>query len=239
VKTTLHLNRAENKGGVIILEDVIAVAKKAHDIIITTAEQAIAERGCFRIVFAGGSTPRHTYQLLRSAQTDWKNWFIYYGDERCLPSNDPERNSMMATKTLLNHVAVNHEQVYPIPTELGANEAAKHYREIIATAMPFDLVLLGMGEDGHTASLFPGQVHPTTEWVHAVCNAPKPPPERVSLSVSALSNTRKLLFLITGKNKREALFAWQKGEDLPVNQVVSLYHTDILLDREAGDFLCH
>jgi 6-phosphogluconolactonase len=218
-----------------IYNDVATVAKIACDDILVTAQKAIAERGCFRIVLAGGSTPRQTYQQLRQAQADWQYWFIYYGDERCLPVDDEERNSVMATSTWLNHVGIKCEHVYPIPAELGAVEASKQYTEVIAKVMPFDLVLLGMGEDGHTASLFPGHCHATTEWVQPVFNAPKPPAERVTLTLPALSYTRKILFLVTGENKREAVSAWKRGENLPVNQIVYPHTTKVLLDRAASD----
>ncbi|OQW93072.1 MAG: 6-phosphogluconolactonase [Beggiatoa sp. IS2] len=219
-----------------ILESATAVAREACHLIIATAHQAIAERGCFRMVLAGGSTPCQTYQLLQQTQTDWQHWFIYYGDERCLPVNDRERNSVMATEAWLGHVAVKSEQIYPIPAELGAIEASKRYAQIISTAMPFDLVLLGMGEDGHTASLFPDHSHTTTELVHPVFNAPKPPPERVSLSVQALSQTRKLLFLVTGKSKQAPVLAWRKGENLPVSQIICP-HGEVLLDQDSGGLL--
>jgi 6-phosphogluconolactonase len=95
------------------------------------------------------------------------------------------------------------------------------------------MVLLGMGEDGHTASLFPGHQHPQDELVHAVYNSPKPPPERVSISAKALSNTRELIFLITGANKQEAVNLWRSGSDLPVAAIESENPIDIYIDSDA------
>ena len=99
--------------------------------------------------------------------------------------------------------------------------------------MPFDLVLLGIGEDGHTASLFPGQQHPADQLVHAVHNAPKPPPDRVSLSVRALSEAREVLILATGAGNRAAIQSWQAGEPLPIAEIGGPAPVDVLLDRAA------
>jgi 6-phosphogluconolactonase len=98
------------------------------------------------------------------------------------------------------------------------------------------MVLLGMGEDGHTASLFPGHQHQQDELAHAVYNSPKPPPERVSISAKALSNTGQLIFLITGTNKQEAVKNWRSGQDLPVAKIVPENLVDIYIDRDAYNY---
>ncbi|OQW95929.1 MAG: 6-phosphogluconolactonase [Beggiatoa sp. IS2] len=214
-----------------LLENPEAVAQEARQRIVTAAHRAITERGHFRIVLAGGQTPEQTYRLLRHASSDWAHWYVYYGDERCVPEDAPERNSVMAASAWLNHVAIPKEHIFPIPAHLGAAGATARYADVISTVLPFDMVLLGLGEDGHTASLFPGHAHPSGEWVHAVYAAPKPPPERVSLSVTAFSNTRQLLFLVTGVNKRAAVTAWRRGECLPAAQVCPQVGVDVLLDR--------
>jgi 6-phosphogluconolactonase len=95
------------------------------------------------------------------------------------------------------------------------------------------MVLLGMGEDGHTASLFPGHQHPKDELAHAVYNSPKPPPERVSISAKALSNTQQLIFLITGANKQEAVNDWRSGKDLPVATINPTNPIDVYIDKDA------
>ena len=216
-----------------LLTNAEQVAAEAYQRILIAANQAIQTRGCFRIVLAGGNTPKQTYTLLSKANLNWSKWYIYYGDERCLPEADAERNSKMAAQAWLNAVAIPPSQVHPIPAQLGAIAAARHYAEIIQPILPFDLVLLGLGEDGHTASLFPNQVHSSHELVHPVFNAPKPPAERVSLSVSALSQTRELIFLITGRNKREAVAAWQRGDNLPVARIRSLGKVTVLIEQVA------
>lgn len=208
------------------------VAQSAGARILAAAEQAIADRGEFKLVLAGGSTPEKIYNLLSQAQTDWSKWKIYYGDERCLPADHADRNSIMATRALLSAVSIPAAQIYPIAADLGPVQGAAQYAEIVSKALPFDMVLLGMGEDGHTASLFPGHVHDQNELTHAVYNSPKPPPERVSISAKALADTHDLLFIITGAGKRDAVQAWLNGENLPVATVKPPV-VDVYIDNEA------
>ena len=215
------------------LETAEQVADAAYLQIIAAAEIAIADHGHFKLVLAGGSTPEKVYHLLAKANADWSRWFIYYGDERCLAIDHAERNSLMAETAFLKEVAIPSEQIFTIPAELGPELAAQHYQQIVAKALPFDMVLLGMGEDGHTASLFPGHQHNTDELTHAVYNSPKPPPERVSISAKGLSDTQQLIFLITGKNKQDAVKSWRLGEDLPVAAIIPINPVDIYLDKEA------
>jgi 6-phosphogluconolactonase len=139
----------------------------------------------------------------------------------------------MATSAFLEKVAIPDAQIFTIPAELGPEPAAKKYQQIVASALPFDMVLLGMGEDGHTASLFPGHQHQEEELAHAVYNSPKPPPERVSISAKALSNTQQLIFLITGANKQEAVKNWRSGQDLPVATIAPENPIDIYIDKDA------
>jgi len=214
-------------------DDQESVALEAVRRILQSASHAISKRGLFRIVLAGGRTPEATYRLLVEADTDWSRWKIYFCDERCLPADDTERNSVMASRALLDLVAVPAANIYAIPAELGAETAARVYQSVVRAAMPFDLVLLGIGEDGHTASLFPGQSHPDKQLVHAVHNAPKPPLDRVSLSVDALSETREVLILATGAGKRHAIQAWQAGEPLPIAEIGRASQVDVLMDSAA------
>ena len=216
-----------------MLDNADAVALEAAQRILQSAARAITARGLFRIVLAGGRTPEAAYRLLAGADADWSRWEIYFGDERCLPVDDAERNSTMAARALLDTVAIPAANVHSIPAEHGAEAAAKAYQPVIRAALPFDLVLLGIGEDGHTASLFPGQQHPAGQLVHAVHNAPKPPPDRVSLGTDALSEAREVLILATGAGKRSAIKAWRAGEPLPIAAIGGPASVDVLLDRAA------
>ena len=215
------------------LDTADQVAKAACLHILNAAKQAIAERGAFKLVLAGGTTPEKVYRLLAETQADWTHWHIYYGDERCLPANHPDRNSFMAERTFLNKVAIPQAQIFTILAELDPEIAAEQYQQTITQALPFDMVLLGMGEDGHTASLFPKHHHDKNELVHAVYNSPKPPSERVSLSAKALSDTRQLLFLITGENKQEAVRVWCAGELLPIATIIPKHAIDVYIDKAA------
>lgn len=209
------------------------VAETARDLILQAAKEAIEKNGTFKIVLAGGTTPENVYQLLVKETCDWKNWCFYLGDERCLPKNNSERNSQMLEKTLFDQIDITKENMNFMHSERGGKEAAKAYEVIVKAALPFDMVLLGMGEDGHTASLFPDHVHLESELVHAVYKAPKPPPERVSLSQKALSQNHNLLIMVTGASKQESVKKWKEGEKLPVSTIKSQGKIHILLDKAA------
>jgi len=215
------------------LETAEQVAEAASRQILAAAEQAISEHGRFKLVLAGGNTPEKVYQLLARSKADWSKWYIYYGDERCLPADHPDRNNVLAEHALLDKVSIPTEQIFTIPAELGPEAAAEQYRQTVVDALPFDMVLLGMGEDGHTASLFPGHHHNQDELTHAVYNSPKPPPERVSISARGLSDTRELIFLITGANKQDPVKNWRLGHDLPVAAITPANVVDIYIDSAA------
>ncbi len=202
-----------------VLKDSEAVARAACRLIATAAREAIRERFVFRLVLAGGKTPRRAYELLAETAQDWGAWEIFWSDERCLPADHPERNSRMAQDAWLNRVAIPASHIHPIPVELGAAKAAIAYAETIRDKQPFDLVILGMGEDGHTASLFPGSKDGVTP-VLAVTRAKNPPAERVSLNTRELSNCRGQLVIITGDHKTQALAGWRQGMDLPIAHAV-------------------
>ena len=212
--------------------------------IVDAAARAIAQRGQFLIVLAGGNTPRAIYQKLSNAPTDWSRWHIYFGDERCLPADDANRNSMMASNAWLEHVAIPQNQIHVIPAELGASAASLIYAETLHSVADFDLVLLGLGEDGHTASLFPGHywgVAGSSPNALAVFDAPKLPTQRVTLSAQRLNRTREVLFVIEGETKRDAVARWQAGADLPSRAirpaagVVVVVESRLLTDEVLGN----
>ncbi len=216
-----------------ILDDAAAVADAAVEEILTAARRALAARGRFRIVLAGGSTPLAAYRRLAGRGGPWDGWECYFGDERCLPAGDPGRNDRAVTEAWFDPAGVPAGARFPIPAELGAARAAAAYEALVHKALPFDLVLLGMGEDGHTASLFPGRGEPPGRLVMPVYAAPKPPPERVSLTRRALCHSRRVLLLVTGGAKAPALCAWRAGADLPVARIHSLGAVLVLADRAA------
>jgi len=207
-----------------VLADAQAVAQAA------AGEIAKALRGGARtLVLAGGTTPRRAYELLAGMDVKWGRVTVLFGDERCVPPEDPESNYQMARESLLDRVAP--ATVHRVPAELGPEEGARLYSSVVAGLEPLDLVLLGLGPDGHCASLFPGhRALQATGWAVAVRGAPKPPPDRVSLTLAALRGARRVIFLATGAEKAEALRRAHRGE-VPAGMIPG---AEWFVDREAA-----
>ena len=205
-----------------------AVADAVASFVCTAAEHAIEQRGVFHWSLAGGTTPKQCYERLRDAAMDWQNVHVWFGDERCLPVGDGERNDVMADAALLQHVAIPECQIHRIPAELGAEQAAALYAHELASIECLDVALLGMGEDGHTASLFPHnpalQLH---DLAVPVSDAPKAPAHRVSMGYAALQAARQRVMMITGEGKRHAFEQVCSGADLPVNIPDSDWYTSL------------
>ena len=197
------------------------------DAIVKNANEAIAKRGQFSIVLAGGNTPRAVYRLLRELNMDWSKWHIYHGDERCLPLDHEDRNSLMVEQVWLHYVDVPTSQIHDIPAELGPIDGAKAYAQTLSGVPTFDMVLLGLGEDGHTASLFPNHALDNTADAVPVFNSPKPPAERITLSQNRLNNTRQVIFIVTGAGKQEAVDNWRKGIAIPATLIAPENGVDV------------
>lgn len=217
-----------NAQAVFIHDNLEAMSTAVAQRIAELAARAIAARGVFHLALAGGETPRRCYEKLRHLPVDWAHVQVYFGDERCLPAGDPRRNDRMAREALLEQVAIPPANIHAIPAELGARAAAASYAAVLENAAPLDLVLLGMGEDGHIASLFPG--NPATDSAAAtvpVFNAPKSPAERVSLGMGTLNTARQRIFLVAGAGKRDALEQILQGKSLPAARVAAAeWHLD-------------
>ncbi|HEX7034868.1 MAG TPA: 6-phosphogluconolactonase [Pseudomonadales bacterium] len=204
------------------------------------AQRAIAARQSFHVVLSGGSTPRPLYGAAVGIETDWSCWHIYFADERCLPRGHAERNDRMASEAWLDRMPIPPGQIHPIPAELGPEAAAEAYRRTLASVGPFDLVLLGLGEDGHTASLFPGHDPGTGAGAPAalpVTDAPKPPPQRVSLSAARLADARAVEVLVSGADKAEAVRRLRDGEALPIRAVTPAAGLDVHVDAAAARWI--
>ncbi|MFM8232918.1 MAG: 6-phosphogluconolactonase [Candidatus Methylopumilus sp.] len=195
--------------------------------IIALAEPSIKTRGQFHIVLAGGSTPKKVYTMLKNIKTDWHKWQIYFGDERCLDSDHKDRNSTMAFEAWLNHIDIPMQNIHAIPAELGPVEGAHLYNQTLSQVDDFDLVLLGLGEDAHTASLFPGHSWDNNVDALAVFDAPKPPPLRISMSPARLSRSKSILFLVSGKEKQTAINQWKAGDLIPASTVTCNNGVDV------------
>jgi len=212
--------------------DAEAVAQYAADAVVKAAVSAIAVSGVFHWVLAGGTTPKRCYELLREADIDWANVHIWFGDERCLPVGDDERNDRMADEALLNHVPIPAAQIHRMDAELGSELAAARYCKLLADAPVMDLILLGIGEDGHTASLFPGNsALDDPRLAVPVYNSPKPPPERLSMGYAVLNAARRCLIMVAGKGKADAISRIRNGEPLPVARVQG---SEWLIDQDAS-----
>lgn len=202
------------------------------------------------IVLTGGSIAERIHAAVaadpRIGEIDWARVEIWYGDERYVAADSPDRNAVQAKEALLSHVPVSAELVHEMPAadgEFGADldAAAAAYASTLR-AEPFDIVMLGMGPDGHCASLFPGfpQVHAAGPVV-GVTGSPKPPPERLSLTIPALSNTRDVWFLVSGEPKAEAAArALAHGalvDEVPATGPRGLERTVWYLDSPAASHL--
>jgi 6-phosphogluconolactonase len=190
-----------------------ALSRGAAETVAAAAREAVAERGRFALALSGGRTPADLYRLLAGPyreQVAWSQVHLFFGDERFVPWDDPASNYRMVQETLLAGIPVPAGQVHPIPVVSSPEEAAAAYeaelRTFFGEAPAFDLVLLGMGADGHTASLFPGTaaVDERQRWV-AVGRASVEPAVRLTLTRPVLAGARRLLFLVTGSDKEPVI----------------------------------
>lgn len=224
-----------------------ALAQGLTKTILESAQRAIDTFGSFHFITAGGSTPNRCYQLLSQAEADWQNWHIYMGDERVLPQQNSQRNSQALLQNWLAHSAIPPANQHFILAEKGATEGAKHYAHLIAATERFDLCLLGMGEDGHTASLFPGHDH--TAQIKKVLpglvdmldapviiekNSPKPPLQRISIHFSAIAKCQQVIKVISGSSKQAAVATWLNNplSHLPIAQAHGK-QTQVYLSQEV------
>lgn len=217
-----------------VFDHAEAVAEHAVELISACAREAIAQKGAFHFVSAGGTTPNLCYQRLRATDQDWSRWFVYMGDERVLAAEDAERNSVALQTHWLDYCSVPEDQIYFMVTEQGLEQAADSYQTLLNQVGCFDLVLLGMGEDGHTASLFPGHESLTARSdLIQETQSPKPPSQRLSLSLPRLNNSHTMLKLITGAGKADAVQRWKQGEALPISLCRAQQQTFTFLDQAA------
>jgi 6-phosphogluconolactonase len=236
-----------------VYDDAGALAQAAAVIFVEAARDAVARRGAYFVALSGGSTPRALFHLLAQPpyreQVDWSRTHVFWGDERCVPPNDPESNYRMAREALLFHVPIPAHQVYRMPGEsadpaAGAALYEMTMRRAFALApgeQPrFDLILLGMGPDGHTASLFPhtSALHITDRLV--VANAvEKLGMTRLTLTAPAINHAALVVFLVAGADKAETLAAVLQGprrpEDLPAQLIAPTAGAVLwLVDRAAA-----
>lgn len=198
---------------IIVSKDASELAENAAAMVVENAAEAIARRQRFVIALSGGSTPELTYRIIHDRycdQTDWSKWFVFLGDERAVPVTDPRSNLGMAQRTLLHGLPIPPRQIFAVQTQLPVDEAAADYerriRKFFRPAEPrFDLILLGLGDDGHTASLFPGLAaqHEQTKLVTSSPAGTLPPPvDRITFTFPLINLARKAVFLMAGGKKK-------------------------------------
>jgi 6-phosphogluconolactonase len=207
------------------------VLESPEDVAAAAASNIAAalREGARSLVLAGGTTPQRCYELLAQMDLEWGRVTILFGDERCVHPDHPDSNYRMARETLLDRVSP--ATVHRMPAELGPDEGADLYAHIVASVAPLDVVTLGVGEDGHTASLFPG--HPAlkaTALVVGIRDSPKPPPQRVTLTLPALQRARRVIILATGAGKADAVAKAKRGE-VPSGMIAGARW---LIDRAAA-----
>lgn len=236
----------------IVAADRSALSTLAAERFVAAAQVAIAARGAFAVALSGGSTPRDLYALLASEpwreRVDWARTSVFWGDERAVPPDDPRSNYRLARETLLEAVPLPAENVHrPLAEHLPAATVASDYAGLIGRLVPseagvprFDLVLLGLGDDGHTASLLPASalVHESARLV-AVTDREREGTLRVTFTPPLLCNAAALLFLVAGSDKAAALRELLRGEARPdrypaqvVRQARGL--VTLLVDRAAA-----
>lgn len=188
------------------------IARRAAALFLDVTRSAVKQRGRCSVALAGGSTPRRTYELLAGLPVAWERVHLFWGDERCVPPDHPDSNFGMVQQALLERVRLPPENIYRMPGEMPPPQAAKSYTQELRRffranpSLPgFDLVFLGLGEDGHTASLFPGSpaLQLQEAWVAVVEHEQPPPPlvTRLSLTLPVLNAARQVVFLVNGANK--------------------------------------
>jgi 6-phosphogluconolactonase len=187
------------------LDDASAVADAVARLLVGVAREAIADRGAFRVALAGGSTPRATYHRLAepalAAEVDWPRAQVFFGDERMVPPDDAASNYRMAREALLDRVPIASSGVRRIRGEIDPAAAAEQYAAELGE-LPLDLVLLGMGDDGHVASLFPGGPELESAGRRVVqSRSPLPPTPRVSVSLDVIREARHVAVIVTGAAK--------------------------------------
>jgi len=228
--------------------DPAGLCRAAAELIATTAAAAVAARGRFTLALSGGSTPRALYQLLAAeyaSRIPWTSSQLYFGDERCVPPDNSDSNYRMAEESLLSRIPGLTERTARIEGEREPDDAAERYEAVLRNAfvddVTFDVALLGVGPDGHTASLFPGSpaLDERTKWVvNTEAPATMKVPDRITLTYPMFANARTVMFLLAGPDKRDILArvlasAGNPQSPYPASRVTAREHLIYLVDRAA------
>lgn len=217
--------------------DADALAAGSAELVRERLDSALARSGTASIALAGGKTPQALHRKLAQVRLDWSRIHVYFGDERCVPPDDVASNYRAARESLLDHVAIDAEHVHRIEGELPPAEAAARYAKLITAASPLDVIVLGMGDDGHTASLFPGEPEPPPGSLVAATHSPVAPHDRVTLTLAAIRACPTVILQVTGSGKAGRLAQVyaeiRLGE--PKHPAASIGPAIWMIDEAAGD----
>ncbi len=225
--------------------------QEAAELFINLAAESIEERGVFSAALSGGSTPQPLYHLLGESklekQLDWNHIHLFFGDERYVHSEHPDSNFRMVKENLLDQIVIPQENVHRVPTEMDPRMAAFSYEEQLRTFFAgewphFDLILLGMGADGHTASLFPHSAGLNEEHRWFIANyAPGMEKWRLTLTKNAINNARQILVMVSGADKAHVLAEVLEGKSPDVKPIQLISPIDgsmtWMVDQDAGSLL--
>lgn len=218
-------------------KDADEVATGAAEAVAARVQELLAEQSEVNLVVTGGTVGILTLAKLRELSMDWSRVQIWWGDERFVEKQSGDRNELQAKKALLDHIEIPAANLHPFPASdegLSLDEAADAFRKVVA-GVKFDILLLGIGPDGHIASLFPGK-NAEGELVVAEHDSPKPPPQRLSLSYEAINSAREVWFTVAGADKQSAVATafGDSPEELPVGRVSGHERTVWFVDATAG-----
>jgi len=197
----------------------MSLSKALAQEILNIVKKSIFEKDCFSIVLTGGQSVLSLYKILSKADSNWDKWHIYIGDERFLPAEHKDRNDQTINEIWLDNSTISKKNIHFIKAELGLLEARVEYENTLKKIDKFDVVLLGMGEDGHIASLFPNHVYPEDQMVIVEQGSPKPPKERISMSYQQLNKAHYVFKLIIGESKQKAVTLLEQNVNLPITKV--------------------
>jgi len=218
-----------------VFPDTETLARALTEHLAQLIRAAVAARGACHLAFPGGRSPRRIFELLGKCDLPWPDLHLYPGDERCVPAGYLERNDRLAVELLRDRPPQLRPRLHSIPAEMGPEEGAARFSQLLRRTPQFDVALLGVGPDGHTASLFPAHAALTDgRSAVPVFDAPNPPAQRVTIGIGRLRSARQRIVIATGQEKQEMLKQVRCGADFPV---VRLEPTHWYLDSAAAALL--
>ncbi|KAF9923606.1 suppressor of los1-1, partial [Modicella reniformis] len=198
--------------------DTAALSRGLDEYVAKLSKEAIKHHGKFTVALSGGSLPKQLSAVLKhNTSIDFSKWIVYFADERCVPLDHKDSNYLLAKEELFDFVNIPAENIHPIDPALTPEDAAEDYISQLASTFAtkdsvrypvFDLILLGVGPDGHTCSLFPNHdlLKENTVWCAALTDSPKPPPERITLTFPVLNHAHHVAFVAAGEGKQDILY---------------------------------